>query len=235
MPKDELIKIWKEGNNDLFKDNKIDKAMIESYLNTKTLKTSKHFSFNIIFHWFLQLTNIILISMNLFGYKNNPAIFWVLILMQVLSISFLLYGINIFYRLRDINNYSDTLINLLNKQLKYIRTYYEVWLVIISLSTLILIFSLGLIVDYNNGYYPINNKMLFSGIFIGVFLFIYVTQKISSIYFTSSLKAYLIDLRKGIMDESIRIEKNRKKLRWIFALIALILMIIFLAGLFKFI
>jgi hypothetical protein len=234
MAKDDLINIWNEGNVDLFKNNKIDKAMIENYLNTQTLKTSKHFSFNIIFHWFLQLTNVILVSMNLFGYKNNPLMFWVLILMQILSVGFLLYGIGIFYRFRDIYNFSDTLMNLLNKQLRYIRTYYEAWLIIISLSTLILIFNLGLIVDYNNGYYPINNKAMFIVVSIGVFLFIYGVQKIASFFYSRTLKAYLVDLRKGILEESNRIEKNRKKLRWLFIVLAIIFTLTFLAGLFKF-
>ena len=207
--------------------------MIVSYLNTQALKTSKHFYFNIIFHWFIQLINIILVSMNLFGYKNNLAIFWVLAGMLLLSIAFLLFGITILYKLRDINNYSEKLINLINKQLQYIKTYYEVWLVIISLSTLILIFNIGLIVDYDNGHYPINNKTFFLVVNIAVFLFIYAIQKITSIFFTRTLKAYLIDLRNGIMDECIRIEKNKKKLRWIFLVIAIIFTITFIAGLLK--
>ena len=228
-----MIDIWNEGNSDLFKDNKIDKAMIERTLNSRTQKTSRYFNFNIIFYWFLHLANVILVSMNLVGYRNNLTMCRVLILMQVLSVGFLLYGIGIFSRHRDIHNFSDKLMNLLNKQLQYIRTYYEAWLVFIALSTLILIFNICLIVDYNNGYYPINNKTMFIGVSIGVFLFIYGVQKITSYYYSRTLKAYLVDLRKGIMDESIRIEKNKKKLRWIFLVLFVIFTITFLLGLLK--
>ena len=73
MKKDELIHMWKEGNDQMFRDKKMDKDMITKYLSEKTLKGNRNISFNLIFYGAIQLANIILLSMNLAGYMNNSA------------------------------------------------------------------------------------------------------------------------------------------------------------------
>ena len=235
MEKDELLDIWKKGNEKLFENQKINKIMITKYLNEKTLKTSRYFNFNIIFYWFIQLVNIILLSMNLVGYLKNTTIFWVLIPQLIISLGILLYGIIIYYKFREINNYSDTLLNMINKQLKYFKTNYEIWLFITSLSVLILLFNVNIMVDYDGGRYPINNKLLYIGTNIFVFLFIYGTQKAASFVKLKALKAYMTDLQNGILDKSIEIEKNKKKYVWIGVVLVLILVAFLVFGIIKFI
>ena len=234
MEQDDLINIWKEGNDNLFKNHKIDKDMITNYLNEKTLVTSRYFTFNILFYCFVQLANIILISMNLVGYINNPVMIWALIPQLILSIGILAFGVNIFYRLKVINNYSDTLSNLINKQLHFIKTDYEIWMVITSFSLLILIFAVNIFVDNDNGQYFIYNKIIYVITNIAVFLFIYGIQKFSSVFQLRALKIYLSDLKSGILDESMGLEKNRKKYKWFLIVIAIIFTIIAIAGFFKF-
>ena len=65
MKKDELINIWKEGDDLMFRDEKTDKAMITQYLNEKTLKGTRSIHFNIIFYGLIQIANLILLSLNL--------------------------------------------------------------------------------------------------------------------------------------------------------------------------
>ncbi|MFC1731084.1 hypothetical protein ACFL6I_12190 [candidate division KSB1 bacterium] len=234
MEKDELSNIWQKGNDHLLKDKKIDKEMITNYLSEKTLKTSKLFVFNIVFYCCIQLASIILLSMNLAGYMNNRVMIWILIVQLMVSMGILLYGIHIFYRLRIINNYSDTLSNMIDKQLLFFRTHYEIWLVITSFSVLILIFAVNIFVDNDNGQYLIYNKMKYSMINLILFLFIYGTQKLSGFIQLRNLKAYLSDLRNGILDVSIGREKNMKKYQWVWILIAIIFTISLIAGILKF-
>ena len=80
MKKDGLIGMWQEGNDQLFRDEKTDKKMIEQYLREKTLQGSRKVNSNLGFYGMVQLASVILISMNLVGYSNNPAIIWILIL-----------------------------------------------------------------------------------------------------------------------------------------------------------
>lgn len=215
MEANELFEIWKKGNNELLKNNKTTKDMITQYLDKQTIKTSRYFSFNIVFFSLIQLINVILCSMNIVAYDNNMLFQNVLIAMLVLSASILIYGISLFVKFREINNFSDSLNNLINKQLRFIKVQYEIWLVIISFSTLILIFNVNIIVDYDGGYYPIHNKLLYVIINICLFAFIYATQKISSSRLLVVLKAYLTDLKKGGIEESLKLEESKKKQKWI--------------------
>jgi len=234
MERDDLINIWKEGNENIFKNQEINKDMITNYLSKKTLVTSRYFTFNILFYCFIQLASIILISMNLAGYINNTVMIWALIPQLIVSIGILAFGVSIFYKLKVINNFSDTLSNLINKQLRFIKTDYEIWLVLTSFSLLILIFAVNIFIDNDNGHYYIYNKIKYVVINIAVFLFIYGIQKFSSVFQLRALKTYLSDLKSGILDESIGMEKNRKKYKWLLIVIAIILNIIAIAGFMKF-
>lgn len=234
MEQDELFNIWKNGNDNLFKNQKIDKDMITNYLSEKTLVTSKYFTFNIIFYCFIQLASIILISMNLVGYTKNLVMIWALIPQLILSIGILAFGVNIFYKLKVIYNYSDTLSNLINKQLRFIKTDYEIWLVITSFSVLILIFAVNIFVDNDNGQYFIYNKIKYVVINIVVFLFIYSIQKFTSVFQLRTLKIYLSDLKSGILNESIGLEKNKKRYKWLLFVIVIIFTIIAVVGFIKF-
>ena len=172
--------------------------------------------------------------MNLVEYSNNPVMIWALIPQLIVSIGILAFGVNIFYKLKVINNYSDTLSNLINKQLRFIRTDYEIWLVITSFSILILSFAIGIFIDNDNGQFIIYNKIRYVVINIAVFLFIYGIQKFSSVFQLRALKIYLSDLKNGILEKSIGMEKKRKKHIWFYVVIAIILTITAIIGFFKF-
>lgn len=230
MKQDDLINIWQEGNEQLFGEKKTDKKMITQYLNEKTLKGTRSVNLNILFYGAIQLANIILLSMNLSGYANNPAMIWILIIQLVVTIGILVYGIDIFYKFREINNYSDSLGKLIGKQLRFFKRPYEIWLILSSISALILMTNLNLFIDNDNGTYAINNKAVFVGVSLAALLFIYGSQKIASLHSLRSLRAYLDDLQKGVLDQSERLERSKKKYLWFWVVLALLLTASMVAG-----
>ncbi len=223
MKKDELIHMWQEGNDRMFRDKLTDKDMITKYLSEKTLKGNRNINFNLLFYGAIQVANIILLSMNLVGYMNNPSMIWILIPQLVITIGILVFGIDVFYKFREINNYSDSLRNLIQKQLWFYRKPYELWLVLASVSAIILITNLNLYVDNDNGSYVINNKAIFVGITLLAFLFIYGTQKATSLLGLRKLKAYLSDLQQGVLDSSERMERSKKRYLWLWVAVFLLL------------
>jgi hypothetical protein len=223
MKKDELIHMWQEGNDRMFRDKKTNKDMITKYLSEKTLKGNRNINFNLLFYGAIQVANIILLSMNLAGYMNNPSMMWILIPQLVITIGILVFGIDVFYKFREINNYSDSLRNLIQKQLWFYRKPYELWLVLASVSAIILITNLNLYVDNDNGSYVINNKAIFVGITLMAFLFIYGTQKAQSLLGLRKLKAYLSDLQLGILDSSEQMERSKKRYLWLWVAVFLLL------------
>jgi hypothetical protein len=165
------------------------------------------------------------------GYKQNPAMTWILIGQMIIILPVMLYGIYIFVKNREINNFSKDLKTLLEKQLIFFRSYYEIWLVLIALTTLILIFNVNIMVDNMDGHYRINNVNIFIRVNIGIFIFIYFTQKLASEWRFKAIKANLSDLKAGMLDQSEKLEKSQKKYIWVWVIIAILLLISFILGL----
>ena len=223
MKKDGLIDMWQEGNDRLFRDEKTDKKMIEQYLNEKTLKGTRKIYLNLGLYGMVQLSNVILLSMNLAGYSINPAMIWILIPQLALTIGILIYGVDMFYKLKDINTYSDSLQVLIERQLWFFRRPYEIWLFLASLSAIILMTNLNLYVDNDNGNYTINNKVMFVTVTLAAFLFIYGAQKLAGIRTLRSLKAYLYDLQQGVLEQSGRLAHAKKRYIWIWLVLFVLL------------
>jgi len=223
MKKDELIHMWQEGNDRMYRDEKTDRDMITQYLGEKTLKGNRSINFNLVFYGAVQVANIIMLSMNLAGYLNNPAMIWILISQLAITIGALVFGMDVFYKFREINNYSDTLQNLIRKQLWFYRRPYEVWLVLASVSAIILMTNVNLYIDNDNGSYVINNKVMYVGVTLGALLIIYGTQKATSLLGLRRLKGYLADLQQGALDQSERLERSKRRHRWLWVVLFLLL------------
>lgn len=230
MKNDELIHMWKKGSERMFRDEKTDRDMITQYLNEKTLKGNRSMYFNLAFYGAIQVVNIILLSMNLAGYQNNPSMIWVLISQLAITIGILVYSMDVYYKFRAINNYSESLQHLIQKQLWFFRKPYEIWLILAALSALILMTNLNLYVDNDNGTYVIHNKVLFAGISMAAFLFIYGSLKITSLLGLRRLKAYLSDLQQGTLDQSKQMEHTRRRFLWLWVVIFLVLTAFLILG-----
>ena len=197
--------------------------MIEQYLSEKTLKGSRSIHINLLFYALVQMANVILLSMNLAGYSSNPAMIWILVPQLILSIGILIYGIDLFYKLKEINTYSDSLQVLIERQLGFFKRPYEIWLFLASLSAIILATNINLYVDNDNGHYVINNKVMFAVVTLVAFFLIYGAQKVAGNRSLSSLKAYLSDLQQGVLDQSDRIQHAKKKYIWIWLILFVLL------------
>lgn len=233
MKNNELIHMWQEGNDRMFRDEKTDRDMITQYLSEKTLKGNRSMYFNLIFYGAIHVVNIILLSMNLAGYQNNSSIIWILIPQLAITIGSLVFSMDMFYKFREINNYSDSLQKLIQKQLWFYRKPYEIWLILATLSAIILMTNLNLYVDNDNGSYVINNKLMFAGVTLAAFLFIYGALKLTSLLGLRKLKAYLADLQQGALDKSEGMEHARKRFLWLWVVVFLLLTASLVFGILK--
>lgn len=231
MKNDELIHMWQEGSERMFRDELTDRDMIAQYLNEKTLKGNRSMYSNLLFYGVIHVANIILLSMNLAGYQNNPSIIWILISQLAITIGSLVFSMDVYYKFREINNYSDSLQSLIQKQIWFYRRPYEIWLVLASLSAIILASNLNLYVDNDNGSYVINNKLMFVGVTLAAFLFIYGALKLTSLLGLRRLKAYLADLRQGALEQSERMEQIKKRFLWLWVAVFILLTAFMVYGL----
>jgi len=230
MKNDDLIHMWQKGSDRMFRDEKTDRDMITQYLNEKTLKGNRSMYFNLVFYGAIQVANIILLSMNLAGYHNNSSLIWFFIAQLVITIGTLVFSMDVFYKFREINNYSESLQHLIQKQLWFFRKPYEIWLVLAALSAIILLTNVNMYVDNNNGTYLINNKVMYVGVTVAALLIIYGTLKVTSLLGLRRLKAYLADLQQGALDQSERMEHVRKRYLWLWVIVFILLTVSLVFG-----
>ncbi|MBN2773243.1 MAG: hypothetical protein JXR31_03270 [Prolixibacteraceae bacterium] len=228
-----LFDFWEEGNRELFKNNDSSNEMIIKIINRSSRSTSFYFGFNILFYSAFILACIILVSMNLPMYAGNPVVRSVLIAQMVLCILFLSYGMFMFAKFRETKNYRKSITELLAGQLRFYKTYNDGWMVFSALAVLILIFNLNIMVDYNNGIYPIYNKSLYIAINIAIFIFIYGIQKAGSLFNQRKLRNYLSDLESGLYGNTLKMEKQRKWQTVAFIVLFVVLTGVLILGILK--
>ena len=232
MENNNLINTW-EHEKHVPDNEKLDSNMITQYLKPKLSKVSWTFSFNLIFYLLALLASIIMLSMNMYGYRTNPVMLAVEAGLLGFSLVFLGYGIFIFMKIREINNFSKDLRELLESKIKFLSFYYEIWLIITAFIAWILTFSLNTLIDNQDGFFRINKVGVFIIVSIAMLVFIYGAQKLSAEFSLRSLKAFLADLEASYLDQTKKIELKKRKMRWIYIVLGIILIIMFFLGLLK--
>ncbi|KPK85315.1 MAG: hypothetical protein AMS27_07740 [Bacteroides sp. SM23_62_1] len=232
MEDNNIINTW-EKEKHVPEHLKIDIDMVTKHLKPRISKVYWTFNFNLILYLLAILASIVMLSMNLYGYRTNPVMLTVESGLLVLSLIFLGYGFFIFMKIREINNFSKDLRDLLQSKLRFLRFHYEIWLILTAIIAWILTFSLGTLVDNQDGVFRINKVGFFVIISLTMLVFIYGVQKLSTEVSMRKLKAYLNDLEASYLGHTEEIEAKNKKMLWVYFVILVILTITFILSLLK--
>jgi hypothetical protein len=232
MENNNIINTWEQQKH-VPENEKLDKKMIYDYLRSKVSKVSLTLTFNMAFYLAALLASIILLSMNIYGYKDNAVMLTVESGLLVLSVISLGYGIFIFMKIREINNFSKDLHDLLKSKIKFLRFHYEIWLIVTAIVVWILSFALNTLVDNQNGFYRINRVGVFIIVSLVMLVFIYAVQKLSAEISFRNLKAFLSDLELSYLAHTEIIEHRKKKLRWIYLTGIIVFTALFILGVLK--
>ena len=233
MENNDLIKIWKEGNQEMLKNRRFERSELEAFLKPKVGKATLNLNLNILVYMAAQLAAMVLMGFDLYIYRSNPVMLTALIPMFILCSSFFGYGVFLLSYIWQVNRGKFDLITAINSKLKVYRTHYEAWMWIGAVSSLFLIFGLTTLVDNDQGTYRINHPVFFAVICLLVILFIYGSQKIAQFFAIRQIRVYLTDLQNDVLEGSCRIEQTRKQKLIIFAILFIILTITFIWGLIR--
>jgi hypothetical protein len=229
MEENNFINTWEKQKNVPEKE-KLDKKMIIDYLKPKVSKVSWSFNINLVFYLAALVACIVMLSMNLYGYRSNPVMLTVEAVLLFYSLLFLGYGVYIIIKIREINNFSKDLRELLETKIKFVRFHYEIWLIITAFIVWILSFALNTLVDNQDGFYRINKPGFFILISVIMLCFIYLIQKLSAWISLRNLKSLLRDLEANSLEETAQIEQRKKKMRWICIAGIIILLALLILG-----
>jgi hypothetical protein len=162
MENNNLINIWKEGNQEILKNRRFEMSELEAFLKPKVSKATLSLNLNIFVYMAAQLAAMILIGFNLYGYRSNPVMLKVLIPMFIVSSSFFGYGLFLLNYIWQVSHGNFDLITAIKRKLKAYRTHYEVWMWMGAVSSLFLIFALNTLIDNDQGTYRINRPIFFA-------------------------------------------------------------------------
>ena len=233
MENNDLIKIWKEGNQEILKNRRFERSELEAFLKPKVSKATLSLNFNILVYMAVQLAAMVLIGFDLYGYRSNPTMLKALIPMFIACSSFFGYGVFLLSYIWQINHGDLDLVATINRKLKAYRRHYEAWMWIGAVSTLLLIFALNILVDNDQGTYRINRPVFFIVVSFLVLLFIYGSQKIAQFFAVQQIRVYLADIQNEVLEGSHRIEQAKRKYIVIFLILAIILTIFFILVIIK--
>jgi len=233
MENNDLVKIWKEGNQEILKDRRFERSELESFLKPKIRKATLFLNINILVYMAAQLAAMVLIGFDLYGYRSNRVMLSALISMFIACSSFFGYGVFLLSYIWQINHGDFDLVTSINRKLKAYRRHYEVWMWMGAVSTLLLGFALNSWIDNDQGTYRINRPVVFTVISCLVIIFIYGSQKIAQLKVVREIRAYLSDIQNEVLEGSHKIEQAKRKYLVIFLILAIILTIFFILGIIK--
>lgn len=234
MENNDLVKIWKEGNQEILKDRRFERSELEAFLKPKVRKATLPLNSNIFVYMAVQLAAMVLIGFDLYGYRSNPVMLKVLIPMFIVCSSFFGYGVFLLSYIWQINHGGLDLVTAINRKLKVYRTHYEVWMLIGAVSSLFLIFALNTLVDNDRGTYRINHPIFFIVVSFLVLLFIYGVQKVAQFMVVREIRAYLADLQNDVLEKSQQLEKAKRRYRIFIVILVIFFTIMFILGIIKY-
>ncbi|HUS87155.1 MAG TPA: hypothetical protein VMW76_07945 [Bacteroidales bacterium] len=232
----DIFSIWNHGIKISDNEKELTPERIESFLRPRIKKSNIPFYINIVTYLCIHLASIIILTLNLGIFKNNPTWLLVTIGMLVLSTAGFIYGIRIIRNISDGRKEFD-LLKSIKRKIRFFRKEFEIWLWFCSLSAVILPQAMVTNIDNINGTYPINNVRLYTIVILVIFFGLYLLNKISLLKITNDLKDYYTDLSNNALDLTIKKDIWMKKYRWlifsVFLLIFLILIASVIAGIIK--
>lgn len=190
----------------------------------------QNFTFRLfIWIWLcIIFTTMVLGGMNITGYAINPPMLISHILLTLISLIFAIYGIHLLSELNVIDRADESLLTVLKRKLRFYRSKYEIWNLMMAAMIPLLSFAVTTYIDNQDGIYRINKPFVFFGITLAQFIFGYVIIKVAHYPVLKEIKIFLADLESQVIDGTQCLPKMRRHWRrWgiIFAIVAILLLV----------
>ena len=233
MENGDLITIWKEGNREMLKTHRFERSELEAFLRPRMSRAARPLHLNVLVSIVVQIAAMVLIGLNLHGYRSNPIMLSVLGVLFALSVLFMAYGVFLLTRLYDTSCYASDFVDTIKKRLSLYRLHYEAWMWMMAVSTAILVFVLNAWTDNDRGAYRINHPVFFVVVSLLMVLLIYGTQKLAQLWAVRQMKVYLNDLERDVLEGTHQLEGARKWRLLVVAIVFIVLVAFFVWGLIR--
>jgi hypothetical protein len=230
MKKDMIQDIWEK---DKAQKKEISMRDIEQAIRPSIRHQT--FTFKIfIWIWLLIIfATLVLNGMNISGYAINPPMLITHLILTLVTITFGIYGVHLLSELRIIEQADESLLSVLKRRLRFYRSKYEIWNLMMAAMIPLLSFALNSYIDNQNGIYRINRPLIFFGVTLLQFIFCYVIIKIGQYPVLKEIKIFLSDLEAQILEGTQKLTGMKKKWRQWAIILAIIGTLLLLWGIWQ--
>jgi hypothetical protein len=213
MSEDIVQEIWDKGGS---REKELSVQEIEQALRPDVRRQSFAFRMYIWIWLVILIGTFILDALNIFGYSGNPAMLTTQIGLMLLGVIFGIYGIHLLREIRIMDRADESVTALLQRRLRFYRTKFEIWNVMMAGGIVLLSFAVNSYVDNENGYYRIGRVEAFVVFSIMQFAFMYGINKIAQYPIRKEIKIFLSDLEAHMMEGTQTLVVFRKRWRiWV--------------------
>ncbi|HOD53305.1 MAG TPA: hypothetical protein PKJ08_02150 [Candidatus Cloacimonadota bacterium] len=178
----------------MLEEKKILMDKIEHVINQKPCLASRYFNKGIITYLYLSILNIGLSLFMAWTYRDFPYTFWTAVGLCIFSFVFLLLSLFIRKEVNQIYDFNQPVANLIQKHLDFFKKEYQLMMYLKPLAYIIMSVSITTIMDFENREYLINNKWMYFLIYLFVYIFIIIQDRLFSAYNSAEYIHYLKSL-----------------------------------------
>jgi len=230
MTKDVIQDIWNKGKTP---KKELTIQEIEEALRPFTRRQS--FSIRVyLWIWLaILLGTFVLDAFNIVAYSVNPSMMVVQIGLTLSVALFGIYGMYLLRELRIIDRADESMLAMLKRLLRFYRTKFEIWNLIMGATIVLLTFAVTSHVDNDNGHYRINNVGMFVLVSALQAAFMYLINKVAQYPFRKEMNIIMSDLEANVVEGTQTIPGLRKHWRLWAAILFIIGTILLLLGIWR--
>ncbi len=226
MSKDIIQEIWDKGKS---RKNELSVQEIEQALRPHVRRQSFAIRMYVWVWLVILLGTLVVDALNVAGYSSNPTMLMVQIGLTILAAICGIYGLHLLREIRIIDRADESMMAMLRRLLRFYRTKFEIWNIVMAGTVVLLSFALTSYIDNENGIYRIGRVWLFVIFSVVQFAFMYGINKIGQYPFRKEMKVIMSDLEANMLDETQAIPAFRRRWRigaTIFIIIGVILLLL---------
>jgi hypothetical protein len=189
---------------------------------------------NLWFYLSALLVTLVLQGVNLAGYRNNAAMLAVQIAVTVLAVILTVCGIALMRQVGRLERFEESLTEAVKRRLKFFGCRYEAWLWACAVALVLLAWAFSTMIDNVDGVYRINRPVVFVGVNVAMLLIVYGALKAKQATAVHELRAVLADLDAQILDRVTSVDAWRRRWRWGWWFLLVVLAASVLLGLWRF-
>jgi hypothetical protein len=207
MEEKDIIKIWKKESDKSNNEKSITMETIENLVKLRSRKVTRKIRWDLYFSLAIYIAGLVLTTYTSVLYRSHIYLKWVLPVMVLILILLLIQNFILIKNYNSLKSLDISLREKLSGIIRYFNGGYKLWQFLYPIGMLILVFSVPLLIDYQDGIYRINHPFEFIAVMAVMLILMY-----GPVLYTRS--AYLQDLENCLrnLDEQ-EYSSNEKMMR----------------------